>query len=585
MAEKLRVLALHGVGSNFGDLGWQEDWTQTIESSVQQVVRKQSVDVEFCMYDDLFDREKLTVWGTLEAVAKLTGSLFGLREHRSRSLFSNVSDRVRWTAGMVVQWVENENLREKSRDRLADSISGFDPHIVVAHSLGSLIAYDTFSDPQLKDWIAGRAFISFGSQIANRFVLGNFRAGRIEEIPAEQWYHFYNPDDDIFTEAIRLSSASFRQVVTRFDLPGFGDHDAVKYLGHNQAISDAWSPLVRRHQTEDGIEFGFEGTRSWFEEQSAKPRRRALLVGINDYADPTAKLEGCVNDVYLFNGVIQEAGFEPSDIRLVLNDRATAAAIRERLEWLVDGAGPRDQLVFYYSGHGAQMPTYNEIEVVDRLLECLVPYDFDWTTENAVTDKQIYELYSQLPYECQFLMFFDCCHSGGLHRMGARRAKGIEPPDDIRHRMMQWDPAKQMWSDRPLGGIAPSSGTARVDSRAARFTGSTGRLEKLGGAAELRSLSRPAFDKMREEQNHYGPFMPIILQACQEEELAFEYRDGATSYGAFTYTVVKSLRKNPDLTFQELCDQAAAILVELGYQQTPILRGPSEVLSGRIPLK
>ncbi len=585
MAETLRVLAVHGVGNHFGDLSWQDDWTQAIASSVKQVVGKQNVDVEFCMYDDLFDHEKITVWGTLEAVAKLTGSLFGLRQHRSRSLFSNISERVRWTAGMVVQWVENERLREKTRARLSDSISNFDPHIVVAHSLGALVAYDTFSDPKLKDWIAGRAFISFGSQIANRFVLGNLRAGRIEEIPAEQWYHLYNPDDDIFTAPIRLSSANFRQVVTKFDLPGFGDHDAVKYLGHRQAITDAWGPLVRAHQTKDGIEFGFETTRAWFEKEVTEPRRRALLVGINNYANPAANLEGCVNDVYLFSEVIQEAGFDPADIRLVLNERATADAIRERLEWLVDGAGPRDQLVFYYSGHGAQMPTYNDIEIVDRMLECLVPHDFDWTTEKAVTDKQIYELYSQLPYECQFLMFFDCCHSGGMHRLGAHRAKGIDPPDDIRHRMMKWEPSRRMWSERALGGITTGDRVANVDASKARFVGSSGGVEKLGGAAELRSLSRSAFDKMREEQDHLGPFMPIIFQACQEEELAFEYRQGATSYGAFTYSVVNILRQQPGLSFQELCDRASANLVDLGYQQTPIVRGPSKLLSDPVPLK
>jgi hypothetical protein len=90
---------------------------------------------------------------------------------------------------------------------------------------------------------------------------------------------------------------------------------------------------------------------------------------------------------------------------------------------------------------------------------------------------------------------------------------------------------------------------------------------------------------MREEQDHLGPFMPIIFQACQEEELAFEYRQGATSYGAFTYSVVNILRQQPGLSFQELCDRASANLVDLGYQQTPIVRGPSKLLSDPVPLK
>ena len=107
-----------------------------------------------------------------------------------------------------------------------------------------------------------------------------------------------------------------------------------------------------------------------------------------------------------------------------------------------------DQLLLFYSGHGAQLPAYNAKERVDHVDECLVPWDFDWSEAHAITDKQFVNLYSQLPYAAQFVAIFDCCHSGGMTRDGSYKARGITPPDDIRHRMLKWNPDEQMWEER-----------------------------------------------------------------------------------------------------------------------------------------
>ncbi len=114
--------------------------------------------------------------------------------------------------------------------------------------------------------------------------------------------------------------------------------------------------------------------------------RRALLIGINNYPDPASRLDGCVNDVFLMSSVLQEIGFDPEDIRVVLDERATGAAIRERIDWLLEGTADGQERVLFYSGHGAQLPDYNPAEVVDHVDECLVPYDFHWTQESAITD-------------------------------------------------------------------------------------------------------------------------------------------------------------------------------------------------------
>ncbi len=56
------------------------------------------------------------------------------------------------------------------------------------------------------------------------------------------------------------------------------------------------------------------------------------------------------------SSVLQESGFKPDEIRVVLNERATAQGIMERLHWLLEGVRDGDERMLFYSGHGAQIP-------------------------------------------------------------------------------------------------------------------------------------------------------------------------------------------------------------------------------------
>src|SRR5262249_34407301 len=140
---------------------------------------------------------------------------------RRRGLLDGFQTQLRWTAGMIVQWVENEELRTRLRSGLVAKIKEFDPQVICGHSLGSLVGYDTFTHPATRKLVAGRSFVSLGSQIANPFVAGNFLAGRITPLSGSQWYHLFNSHDHVFTAPIRLSDPSFKSVETTFDIDGW----------------------------------------------------------------------------------------------------------------------------------------------------------------------------------------------------------------------------------------------------------------------------------------------------------------------------------------------------------------------------
>lgn len=583
---EIRILCVHGVGSHPTGGPWEGEWKNSIVDSLLELDGKVAPVIEFVYLDDIFERYPITALDVLEAFAKLAKS-------GATSIFrqpKGIGDQLRWTAGMVVQWVENHKLRDETRQRLETRLAEFKPDIVCAHSLGSLVCYDSFSGNGAS-LIKGRCFVSCGSQIGNPFVIGNFAAGRLSGLPeAKFWYHLYNTEDDVFTAKIKLSDANFAQIETYFDIPGPVDHDVRQYMRHGRTSATVWSDaLMALHGN------SLPRVRSTVVPASSKTdltkwatntNKRALLVGINHYPNSEQNLEGCVNDVFLMSAVLQESGFAAEDIRIVLNDRATHQGVCERLEWLLGDAKEGDIRFFYYSGHGAQLPTYGIGDRIDRLDETLVLHDFDWTRERAFTDDDFYGLYSQLPYNLQFITVFDCCHSGGMTRGPVSKVRGIDPPDDIRHRMLRWDSKREMWVERKIESTNPGfERKFNPDARqkAPRFT------HRLGQAMDLRSGTPADMDRKALERGHKGPYLPILIYASREEEFSFEYQHGPISYGAFTYCLAKALRrdrllKRPRLTFASLISEVRKELAELGYEQQPKLIAPTRIKTMKIPL-
>jgi len=589
----LRVLCVHGVNTPETDTIWQDGWKQAIELGVARWNPGRKVELVFARYNDLFRGTPLGPLDYVRALARLLGSgistLAGSLIPRERTFgqektFGGVTQAVRWTAGMVAQWVDSERLRDQARGRLGNLIRAHDPEIILAHSLGSLLCYDAILNGQ-PSLVRGRTFISFGSQIGNPFVRNTF-GGRLVGLNTRFWYHLFNRHDlETFTWPIRLQEGNFLQVEADFDLAGIIDHDAACYLTHAGMVETVWPQVLGvgpRSRSMGGP--APRSRRASAAAQKSGTRRRALLVGINEYPAEADRLEGCVNDVFLMSSVLQECGFDASDIRVVLDRRATAKGILDRLDWLLEDARPGDERVFFYSGHGAQIPAYDESECVDRKDECLVPYDFDWSIEHSVTDNQFFDLYSQLPYETRFVTVLDCCYSGGMTREGGPRIRGLTPPDDIRHRDLRWDQERRMWTERNLPKVNRSLSRQR-DSR--MFVGKDGDEYRIGRAALLRRLPNAQFDQAKKDLGHKGPYMPLILEACGESQTASEYRHGVISYGAFTYCLANVLRTQRDLgtnpSFKGLVRTVKRYLRELKYEQVPVLVGPRESRNATVP--
>jgi hypothetical protein len=232
--------------------------------------------------------------------------------------------------------------------------------------------------------------------------------------------------------------------------------------------------------------------------------------------------------------------------------------------------------VLYYSGHGAQLPGYNPAEKIDHVDECLVPYDFHWTKDSAITDDDFLRYYSALPYAAKFFAIFDCCHSGGLTRDGARKIRAITPPDDIRHRMLRWNKAEQMWEERDLRSLNPNFGGSRQIRQ--KYMGRNGVTKKLGAGMSLRER-QTATQYRKAPRERRGPYMPVVLAACKEGGYSYEYHHGTIGYGVFTYALAKEFRKaqasrDTGVSFTELTERVNATMKTLRYDQVSDVKGP-----------
>ncbi len=171
--------------------------------------------------------------------------------------------------------------------------------------------------------------------------------------------------------------------------------------------------------------------------QPALGARKALLVGVEDYATPEYNLKGVREDIRLLKQTLADKGlFSEKETKVLLDTQATRANILKAFkEWLVNGTGPGDTALFYFSGHGIQLWGESGHKIQDGMDEAIMPYDakalenrvqrkfrgrsgMAFTvagTENFILDQEIAELLRQLRGRT-VIFVSDSCHSGTVYK-------------------------------------------------------------------------------------------------------------------------------------------------------------------------
>ena len=245
MRDSLRVFMVHGV-SHADDVAsgpWRERWQEALLESARRAGfdEPSRIDVGFASFDAIFDDFPLDPGTIARGLWILTRDALGPPPTRAEIEALAAFETARWTAGMVIQWIENPRLREALAASVLEQWRAFAPDAVCAHSLGSLACYDAArrclasgDDAPLR----GCDLVTFGSQVAHPALRSAIGAVSPLHAPGNgpgvrQWMHLFNPRDHVFTRPLAIGDERTHSLVTAFDIPGDGlNHDGAHYLAH-----------------------------------------------------------------------------------------------------------------------------------------------------------------------------------------------------------------------------------------------------------------------------------------------------------------------------------------------------------------
>jgi hypothetical protein len=151
---------------------------------------------------------------------------------------------------------------------------------------------------------------------------------------------------------------------------------------------------------------------------SAHAESRALLIGVGDVrGHPLPAID---LDIDNMKKVAVIMGFKPDDIKVLFNEQATAANVRQALgTWAKDGVGPDDRVMIYFSGHGTRVPDAQSAHGQD---DALVMHDAEVVTVNGkagvrgvLLGRELGAALRAIPSR-NVLVLVDACHSGTATR-------------------------------------------------------------------------------------------------------------------------------------------------------------------------
>lgn len=283
--------------------------------------------------------------------------------------------------------------------------------------------------------------------------------------------------------------------------------------------------------------------------------RKALLVGINTY--PDAPLRGCINDVTQVSDLLKRYyGFQDGDIKLMLNEAATAAEIKAALAWLAQGGDdPNAVRIFHFSGHGSFVADENGDEP-DGRDECLVPYDYK--SVGFITDDVLGTCYDRFPVAGNLTLMMDCCHSGTIQK---------DISQDVIFRFLPVPDAEQERIDAATAQFATDQQEfvvrALLELRARELTEDElrQRVSDLMAAFEKKRFG----DVQVNEAN-------VLLAGCQANQTSADARIAGEYHGAFTYYLAEAIQQaNGQITYRELAEKIGKRLKGGNFSQAPQL--------------
>ncbi len=134
-------------------------------------------------------------------------------------------------------------------------------------------------------------------------------------------------------------------------------------------------------------------------------KQYAIIIGISDYAGTKNDLEYCDDDALDFQNALPAE----YDVTMLIDEGATRSAILGAIKSLQGKVTEKDEVVFFYSGHGSIGSNIADGDS-ERKDECIVPYEVTW--ESLICDGELATAFSG--FTCRMMFYFDSCYAGGM---------------------------------------------------------------------------------------------------------------------------------------------------------------------------
>jgi hypothetical protein len=160
------------------------------------------------------------------------------------------------------------------------------------------------------------------------------------------------------------------------------------------------------------------------------PKKRALIIGINQYHPLIGRLGGCVNDATQIKQLLNQSYAFPDD----------------EIKELVDQTATRD------SGHGTRLPNPADPSGKDEVLVAFSPewenllanqrdanllfLETNWDLQ-FIRDKEVKAHLDKLADDVNLTLLMDCCHSGDVNRDIRSFPRYLEPSQNVQAEIIE----------------------------------------------------------------------------------------------------------------------------------------------------
>ncbi len=142
-------------------------------------------------------------------------------------------------------YLANPEFMNEVHQRILASLEQGEEHIIVSHSLGTVIAYNLLQ--QLKSEYCIQRFITLGSPLAFRVIQSKLTQPivRPEHLNGD-WHNFYSPDDFLTTFPLVDYPFNFSPEIINTSISTFvnSPHEITGYLQHPAVIQNILEPIL-----------------------------------------------------------------------------------------------------------------------------------------------------------------------------------------------------------------------------------------------------------------------------------------------------------------------------------------------------